>query len=402
MKGTRFVKKITMLAIILILPVSLWAFDYGLVTNIYTGFDGAEKNVFEFKADILPRISFLLGDNGGLFISAGLAIDKKDKGAAVIPELLRTEFTWRFGNSGIKIGRMNYSDPLGFIVNGLFDGFQYIYNSSSGRFSFGAWYTGLLYKGNAEIAMTPNDQALLASPLDYSHFADTYFAPKRIIAAFEWNHPSAGELMLLNAAAVIQADLAKTNKYRNQYVILKAGIPVKSFIFEFGGSAEFSQKDNQFGAALAGVLDFTWMLPANIISKLSFNGKIAGGKIEGSLEAFNPVSTRYMGNVFKHKITGLTVLGVDYSARLIDSLGLSVNASYFIRNDLGTFTSYPVNSKDSGHFLGSEIFARIIWSPLSDLQLNLGGGAFFPVMGNAGPKEKIHWRAELTLILALL
>ena len=416
MKNTNnLFKKVILLLVVIIIPVSLCAFDFGLVANVYTAYgdmgavegetdDSNSINTFEFKADILPRFSFLIGDTAELFISAGLSLGI-DEEFYFVPELLRTEFNMRFGDAGIKVGRMHYSDPLSFITTGLFDGFQFNLNSDMGKFSLGAWYTGLLYKKNADITITDNDKKYYYESLDYSDFANTYFAPKRMIAALEWDHPSLAEILRLNFAAIAQIDLADSDQYHNQYLIFKAGVPVKSFLIELGGGIEFSQsndKDIQSGIAFAGDFGISWMLPVDFTSRLSLTCKIAGGKTD-SFEAFTPITTRYFGNIIKQKVTGLSLLGLDYSARLGETVGLNLSGIYFVRNDLGTFRGYPLNaeSESDGYFLGPEVFARVVWSPLSDLQFNLGAGAFLPFLGDVGPEEKPQWRVELTAILAL-
>ena len=81
---------------------------------------------------------------------------------------------------------------------------------------------------------------------------------------------------------------------------------------------------------------------------------------------------------------------------------MGLTSSYFITSDKGTYLGYPLLGKaSSGHFLGNEFFARLFWSPVSDLQVNLGGGAFLPSMGNAASKAEIAWRVELNLIFSL-
>ena len=101
-------------------------------------------------------------------------------------------------------------------------------------------------------------------------------------------------------------------------------------------------------------------------------------------------------------MSGLSLLSLNYTIRVSKEIGTTITASYFIRNDLGTFSGYPVIPDNDGFFLGPEIFARLIWSPLSDIQLNLGAGAFFPLLGDAGPDEAIRWRVELSATLSLL
>jgi len=397
--------KLFLLLTLFILPLSLYAFDYGLVANLYSGIDNAidADNPFEFKADLLPRISFLIGDNAEFLLSAGLSFGT-DTDFLPIPELLRTEFSMRFGNAGIRAGRINYSDPLSFIANGLFDGVQFNLNSAAGKFTAGGLFTGGLYKKNNEITMTPDDYANFDMPLDEQDFFKYYFAPNRLIGVFGWEHPSIGEALRLNFTALVQRDFASEDQYHNEYFILKAGLPIKSFILELGGAVELSQSDEN-RMAFAGDFGVTWMLPTNIVSRLSFTGKIAGGKPEDagdSLQAFVPISTVYYGNIFKVKMSGISVIGLDYSARLGQTFGAAFSALYFVRNDLTSVRGYTLSTGDNDFWLGPEIFARLVWSPVSDLQLNLGGGVFIPSMGNALEDLGTQYRVEITAILALL
>jgi len=394
------------LILLLILPVSIFAYDFGLIINENDGFGNAvsEDNAFDFKIDILPRFSTLIGDNGEFIISAGFSFGKENEEFFYIPELLRTEFSMRFGDSGIKVGRINYSDPLSFIANGLFDGVQYYYNSGAGSFRFGAWYTGFQYKKRANIAMTEDDQENLLIPTDDF---DTYFASKRAFASVGWEHPSVGEFLHLNTAVIGQVDLNGTDTdYHSQYVILKVAIPINNFLFELGGSVEFSQQtvadENKFNTAFAGEIGLFLLFPSKFNTRLSFTGTIASGMVNDSVGAFIPISGKEYGYILKSKIPGLSVFSLNYSSKFGNFLGGSFTASYFVRNDLGTFNSYPVTAENDGYFLGPEASARITWSPASDLQFNLGGGAFFPSLGDAGPKEDIKWRVDLSVILSLL
>jgi hypothetical protein len=389
-----FGKRILLLLMIIILPASLCAVDFGLVTNVFTGLGNSGTsdqeadniNPPEFKFDLLPRLSFLIGDNAEFFFSGGLGfvMEDEDEGFKFIPEILRTEFTIRFGDTGIRAGRMIYSDPFSFIVNGLFDGLQVYNNSAIGRFNAGIWYTGLLYKKHNEIIMTPGEQALFDEPFLFDNFVDTYFATKRAFAVLEWNHPSIAELLHLNISVIGQMDLNET-EYHNQYFILKAGIPVKSFLFELGGALEFFQGNNNngFDIAYAGDFGFSWILPSNNISRLSLKGKIAG-------ENFTPVTTKYFGNVLKNKISGLSVVSLDYLTRLGDTFGMNLTVSCFVRDDQGTLRG-PA----------TELFTRFVWSPVSDVQFNIGGGVYLPFLSNTSSDDKLEWRAELTAILAI-
>jgi len=391
--------QIFLLIILFQLPTALIAYDIGLAVNFNNGLNGHEKDDTSFgsRIDLWPFFSTLIGDNGEVITSAGLTLGMNEN-FYIVPELLRTEFSMRINNSVIRIGRMFYSDPLSFAADGLFDGIQFLHNSKIGRFSIGAWYTGFLYKRNANITMTENDLASFHEPVNYNDFINTYFAPKRFIAAIEWEHLSVGEFMQLNTAIAGQYDLS--GEYHSQYLIVKAVIPSRSFIVEIGGSAGLSQ-GNQKDLGLAGMFGLYWTLPSSFLSRLSFTGKYASGGSDGFLGPYVPITTKYYANFLNYKFSGISIFTLDYSARFYHSFGCSVSASYFVRNDLGTVTGYPVNANSTEFFLGPEVYLRLIWSPFSDLQFNLGGGAFFPHLGNTGQEEKVRWHAELSVTISL-
>ncbi|MCL1958894.1 MAG: hypothetical protein FWF68_04770 [Spirochaetes bacterium] len=403
----------TFLIFLLILPVSLSAYDFGLVVNANGGYGNnlAEDNTFSYKIDLWPRFSTLIGDNGELIISAVFSVGN-EYGFSYIPELLRTEFNMRFGNSGIRAGRINYSDPLALIANGLFDGVQFYNNSNAGTLRVGAWYTGFLYKKRANIVMSESDETEFFEPLDYGDFSNTYFASKRLFASIGWEHPSLGELLHLNTAIIGQMDLnGAYTSYNNEYAVVKIGIPIKNFLMEFGGSVEFSQvsfddnnSDNNGNfISFAGDIGLSLLFPSQYSSRLLLKGIIAGGKKdEDTSGAFTPITSDEYGYILKTRIAGLSVFSLNYLSKFNRFFSGSFTASYFVRNDLGTFYGYPIEADSKGYFLGLEPSVKFTWSPTSDLQFNLGGGAFLPSLGNAGKEEKVKWRVDLTVIMLLL
>jgi hypothetical protein len=259
-----------------------------------------------------------------------------------------------------------------------------------------------LYKKNAVITVTAADQLSFDAPVDYNDFFKTYFAPKRFLASLDWEHPSVAERLNLKAAVTAQTDLTDADeKYHSQYVTLKAVIPAKSFVFELGGSFEAAESED-FNIAFAWDLGVFWTLPTSVGSRLSFTGHFSGGNTGDGVGAFVPVTGKFYGNVLKVKLSGITILNLDYTVRFTESFGMNLTASHFVRNDQGTYTAYPVNIADnSGWSLGTEFFARLVWSPSSDLQLNFGGGAFLPALGDVNPKEKAQWLVELTAIFSV-
>jgi hypothetical protein len=399
-------KKIRLAVLFLLfLPAFLNAADFGLIINQYAKFGqyGEEDPFFEYNAGFIPRLSFLAGENGNFFASASFTLKYNEK-LTYVPELLRTEFSTYFGSWGISAGRFSYSDPLSLISVGLFDGIRLSYSSSVGRLGFGAWYTGFLYKETTVITMTEADEMLYAAPLDYKDFSDTYFAPRRALASIEWEHPALAEILRTNIAVIGQFDFTDSSyKLHTQYFVLKLALPVKSFLFEAGGSVEAMQADGETYLAFAGEAGFSWTPQTKINSRLSLTGRYTSGRLSDSIAAFVPVTTKYFADIFEVEMTGISIITLDYSARLADSIGVSLAVSYFIRNDLVTVNSYTVYApEENGYFLGGEFFLRFIWSPVSDLQFNLGGGAFIPSLGDNWPDAIPNWRIELTAVFAVL
>jgi len=379
------------------------AYDLGVLLDQTAGVDGiGDETAFDYSAALIPWFSTPLGDAGDVFVSAGLTAGYEDKKGFFIPELLRTEISWRF-NSALRLraGRLLYTDPVDFVVDGLLDGAQVFYNTTVGTFNAGFMFSGLLYKKTTRITMTAED---FISYYD----DDKYVASQRMLLAVGWEHPALMELVRLRGSFTGQFDLNGGDApYHSQYLTVKAGMPLQRFVLELGGALQIAQgaaqDAHESGVALAGEIGVSWEPPAAFQSRISFNGRFSSGRTEsGSVVAFVPVTTMDQGDVLKAKLSGLSALNLDYTARFRRELSSSLGLTYFVRSDLGTYMGYPAGvATEDGYFLGGELFGRVIWSPVSDVRLNAGGGVFLPAMGNAAPEAEPQWRIELNLIMAL-
>jgi len=377
------------------------AWDFGMFLNQETGYGGiGSDGIFDYSIGVVPRVTGLIGQTGEFIISGGFELNYND-GWDYVPELLRTELSFHSGAWAFEIGRMYHSDPLGFIAEGLFDGAKLAYNSEAGTFSVGAWYTGLLYKKRANIALTPEEHEANNAPLDYDNFGGTYFAPKRFLGALGWEH--LGGPVQARASILGQFDFIGEKPLNSQYAVVKLTVPVKAFSFDLGGCLELLQNDGEFKTAFAAEAGIAYTPPAMFKSRLSLLARYSSGRDrDGQLVAFAPFTSKSQGDILGAKLSGLSVISLDYVVRLHSAFSASLTSSYFIRNDSETFTAYPLSGDDSnGNFLGNEFFARLLWSPVSDLQINLGGGIFLPSMGNAAPKADSLWRAELSVVFSL-
>jgi len=380
----------------------VWSMDFGILLDQNAGFGGyGTEPKMNYSGILIPRFSALLGENGDFYASAGLRADYETTWTFT-PELLRTEFSWRFPGSSLTAGRMYYSDPLGFAAEGLFDGIQYSFYTDAGNFSAGAWYTGFLYKKRANITMNDDELEKISLDLDYNDFLNTYFAPRRALAAINWEHPGLGGLVQVNLALLGQFDLDDLPNFSDalhtQYLSGKVIIPFGSFILDFGACAELAEDSGEFSFALAGELGAAFGLPTPFEDQFSVLLRYSSGKLEDSqFAAFLPLTARYQGELLKPNFSGISMISLNYLARLNSTMSLEGFSNYFIRNDLATLKLYGTD----GYFLGNEFFARFLWSPFSDIQINCGAGIFLPVLGNAAPSADVLWRAELNVILSL-
>ncbi|GHV86128.1 hypothetical protein AGMMS50230_17360 [Spirochaetia bacterium] len=398
------------LGLFLLLPaLSLGAMDMGLFvdgTASLESLGSGNENRYAVSGTLIPWVSSpLLGENALLYASAGLTAAYENKEFTLVPELLRTEFTWFFNNKAgaeLKAGRMQYSDPLGFIAAGLFDGVSFSMDWGNAEVYAGAWYTGLLYKKNANITMTGTELLSYALPLAYDDFFDTYFAPRRMVLALGYENPTLTELIRLKLALIAQFDLnGEETQYHSQYLVGKLSIPLgRFFVGEAGLCFEAAQNAGTAKLGLAGELGLGYFLPTAIQDKIALLGRFSSGTVEGApIGTFTPITTESQGKILKAKLSGLSMISLTYTARLLETLSVTVENSYFVRSDLASYQGWPAGKE--GYFLGDELAASLLWRPLSDLQINLGGGVFLPSLGNVAKNEPARWRIELSVLLAL-
>jgi hypothetical protein len=400
-------KRLTLLlCFLLIHGILLAAMDFGLILEQNLDYGGfGNRGSVAYSGIAIPRFSALIGDNSDISISLGLEATFNEDWH-FIPELLRTELSLYGGIFDFTAGRMRYSDPLGFIANGLFDGMQLSLTGEAGVFRFGAWYTGFLYKRRANIAMTAAELQSYSAAVDFNDFQNTYFAPSRIIWALGCEYLGGPALAYLSVFGQIDLsegfNFARGRLLHSQYIAGKVSLPGNLFAFNLGACLGLSQYGGEFALSHAAELGISFMPPLNIPSRFSFLARNSSGVSEtGQFTAFRPITTTTQGEILNARLSGLLLFSLDYMARIHRNFAFGITSTYFMRNDLGTYSSYPVLGDSDGHFLGNEFFARLIWTPASDLQFNLRGGVFLPSLGNVTPDAESAWRVELNVVISL-
>jgi len=400
----KYFTSLALIAAFFFCSLSLNAADFGLVYNQKVDVTVPVSDLGETNSDIsgvlFPWFSVPLAEGSVFYFSAAVNYDTDP--FEIIPELTRTDLTFNLGYANISFGRMFYTDLLGIIADGLFDGARVSIITGNGNIRFGAWYTGYLYKKRNEITMTPKELHSMYVKVDYSDFADTYFAPPRTLAAIEYDHPSVGGNLSLKTSIIGQFD-SGDDKLNSQYFSVGVSFPVNSFIFDIGGCFELIEYNNKTSPAFAADIGLTYILPTKLEKQIKLSGRYSSGVSEDeSVGAFLPLTTIPQGDVIDAKLSGLSLLSLDFIGRLSKPLSTNVSFTYFIRNDLGTYSYYPVLGTNSdGHFVGAELFGRLVWNITSGARMNFGTGVFLPKLGNAAPDASMLWRTKLNLILSI-
>jgi hypothetical protein len=395
---TRFVCFTVLLCVIF----PLAAADFGLTLDQSAELQGYRDNTFfTYTGALIPWFSALPAPGWDVLVSAGFTVKREGEAWDYIPEIRRTRLVYHFGGGEVRAGRMEYSDPLGLSASGLFDGLALSLGAGDANVSAGVWYTGLLYKKSAVITVTAEDLIDYYAPFEYARFTDTYFASRRLLAAADFEHPALAGLLRLRLSASGQIVLnGRETAFHSQYLTGKIALPVKAFVFDLGGSAELEEDAGRLGLGLLGEMGISWTPPTAVHDRLSLRGRFSSGRTpDGLFAAFVPLTSAAHGNILKANISGLQVIHAEYTARPHRTFSYSLEGFYFIRSDLGSYRDWPV--REAGYFLGGEFDGRLIWSPVSDLKIEFGGGVFAPAMGNTDPRGASRWKLELGAVFAL-
>jgi hypothetical protein len=381
--------------------------DYGLTISslpVFTNGDTSSGN-FEFTGTVVPWFAAPLGEQGDLYLSGGITAEYSDKEWKPVPEVYRFEILYRF-DSGLRLeaGRLPYREPLNLVMNGLFDGLALSFDWGKTRFSAGAFYTGLLYKKTAYLVMSPGDYA------DYYN-RDLYFASQRLIFSLDWEIPGVFHADgAIDLGLTGQFDLNEPDdqsegdgKIHSQYARAKFTLPfLNCFNAEMGtllGIIEESGLRPGFCFAVSGGL--TWLPPGSMNDRLSLDMVLSSGVRNDTLRAFLPISTIAQGKVLRSKVAGLALAELGYTTRLHNSLAADVQTAYFFRTDTLSYSDPELDENSRSPLLGGEIYGGLVWAPVSDISLTLGGGVFFPQWGKSfAPDTSARWRVSLEAVFS--
>jgi len=396
------VKRILLLSALLLLSAAfVFSIDYGLLadqelelTNHVSSYTPAITPWFSWDSE---RMSVYVSS---IFTLKYYSYDSEMADSSgwvkpvLRPELSYCAMKYRIDQKySLEAGRIEYTDVMGFTATELFDGLRFKALTPVGTINAGTFYTGFLYKETAEILMTTHDTYQYARA--WNGDFDSYAASRRAFTAVRWDMPI-GEDYTLSAESLFQFDLNNTDDILHsqygevQMVLCLPNMPelTAGLLFE-----AMEYKDRDFTVALGALARARMDVPGPLKDQLSAAIKLSSGWGNDTFTAVIPISARAQGMVFSETISGLASFSTDYTVRILDSLLAGGSLRYFAR------TYNEPASK--GYLYGGEAWASVAWQPYDDIRLTLGGGAFFPGLGNIYPDgTDLMWKVIVGLSLS--
>ncbi|MDR2500824.1 MAG: hypothetical protein LBD37_07085 [Treponema sp.] len=389
-----------------LLTLPLFPYDFGLLADQTLELE-ASRGVY--KPVLTPWVSWNNGRGLSFYGSSAFSlpryfyndypygIQKTGDGGwtkpVLVMELSRTAGYWRAAGSLLAAGRMPYEDALGFAASGLFDGLCFDADLARGGLRLGLWYTGLLYKDSAKILMTPGDTEDYAKPWHWDNFS-AYFASRRILSALRWD-AALGESYRLSVEALAQFDLSGHDTLlHSQYgEILVEIFPEKPAGLTAGLACELMEdQDGKAGGAFGALARLQTEVPGGYKDGAALTVKYGSGPWNDAF-AFTPLSSPAQGEVFPGSLSGLLVIAADYGIQPRPAILAECVFRYFLRD-------HGVSGEEGKYLYGGELWASLAWQPLEDLRLSLGGGAFFPGLGNIYGDSKPQGKLTIGLSLS--
>jgi hypothetical protein len=383
--------------------------DYGVILDLNFETDGnigANKIGYTRTETLTPWFSYAPSERFSLYLSLDLSLEHSESingnaGPLWQPlfQVNRFQASWRpLPFLFVEAGRVKYSDPLGSIASGLFDGATVSLALGTNSLSASVLYAGLQYKERAKIVMTYGDL------IDYVN-DDVYFAANRLLFSFFWQSRYLFNFdNTLDLGGVAQIDLRTNNqeKLHSQYALFKFSLSVLSLVdISAGGILGIKQQGSGSALSYTGNFSAALDVPGSLTDRLFLAGFISSGSVGRELRPYFPVTAISAGEVFTPSIAGLYTAKLAYQVAPIESLYVNVEGTYFWRTSRDIIPGTSASSSVDADNLGAEFYLRTVWVPLSDLSLSLGWGMFFPDGPLKDAGVPVMWKAVAAATVSL-
>ncbi|MFP3043922.1 hypothetical protein LQZ19_19075 [Treponema primitia] len=378
--------------------------DFGVTLSVLPEYDSRSDREFSFTGTLSPWVSALLSPTLGLYVSAAARLEYDEPPDPFLIELDRTELSWRpVSTVFLQLGRQWFEDKPGLIASGLFDGVQGSLGLGDARLSLGVFYTGFLYKETAKVIMNNHDLEMYGLEPDYGDMS-SYFASKRVLVPFTVEFPGFTARSSLALSAIAQFDVngrETADSLQSQYLefqyILEPREPLHLTIAASAGLRETD--DMRMGFAALARVDFE--PPTAVQDLLSLQLRWSSGRGEDFIDAYFPVSSIPVGEIFPSRLSGLMYIKSAYMVRPHKSFSAEAGLSYYIRTDLTTLQDREFDPPSDSRLLGGECYGSLVWAPQSLIRLSAEGGLFFPNLGGVFISgTELRWKAALGAVVS--
>ena len=389
-------KRILLPLLLFCTAVFAFSIDFGVLVDQQFEMNNTTA---DYNPILIPWFSWNTDNGVSLYLSGLLSLQynkfKDGSGSSLdlFPEFSRFSLSYRHAGFYAAAGRIAYTDAMGMIASGLFDGSKIEANIPVGTISAAALYTGFLYKKTAEINMTADDIAANSMPWNISDFG-SYYASKRLLTSLRLDLPLA-EYNTITFEALTQIDLNnREDSLNSQYTAVMAELyPQGKSGFIFGLLFEaMENRKGEFNAAFGAMFRYKTDVPGFLNDGFNVTMKFTSGSWGKTFTAFTPVTSHSQAKFLPLSISGLGMFSTDYTVLFHRTLKAEASFSYYMR----TYKDPELK----GVFYGGEVWGSIVWQPFSELRLLFEGGAFFPNMGNIFSGTDTLWKARAGLVLS--
>lgn len=396
-------KRIIIAVLLCTFLFSLSAMDFGLDINNSTTLNGQSSEDLSVNQEnsAILWLSLPIGSDSSLYVSgvykfSGNFVIKPSSSSTVRPySITAGRIEWEGfkalgDNSSLywSMGRINFSDYSGKIVNSMLDGGKATYSIGNIQLSSALAYTGLTFKDDARVLIDQDDADRNSST---GEGWPESFANQRLVASlgsrFVEILPMHDFGLELWAQFDMEPEGVKTHtQYIEPFIDGRFG---RHFRWRLWFNTELGQEDEKLFYSMAAGGRARWTFPE--INNLGISASInwAGGGSEGAegMRPFSPINTGSMATIAPFSFSDAMALALDASIVPFRSLNSALNFAMALAP--GKEVVYQ----------GSEVSLRLAWKPLNDLSVNLTGGAFFPNAETGD--ENTEWMLSLKAALKL-
>jgi len=389
-----------------------------------------------------------LGENTDFYLQAGAQLSTDDPLFTADLDRLFLKGAYPTGKEvgavilNLSVGRDNYSDFTGLLLNHPLDGIRIGlgYKNMSAELFLAS--SGLLLKPTSRIKMSREDYR--DEDLD-----DVYLGSKRLLGGVSLQFPELFRRQQLDLSVLFQEDLrplfqddlpeegdtveqpGRGGPLDSQYVgvglrgSIRANLFYESYFFlGIGRSLNYLDTGSGYAYNYSTILSFLagmgarYYLEPVLFSKIELALTAASGdgdflsfpegNTDGTAAAFIPLSQETLGLAFTPVLSNLVRAKVSYSLKPFSRMNIPVLEQFvselavlsYFRPTEGPISESGVDPSAAGYYLGTEIDLSLIYRPFSDLLIDLSGGVFVPnrdifIGGEEKPEYKVALKVTL-------